>query len=77
MPVVLAIHVAEVAFRFTDELKNIFEPIAEDKEATLAAGIEFAIKQCQELLDGGAPGLHFYSLNKASPTDKILSEVRR
>jgi len=61
----------------TEELKKIFEPIAEDKEATLKAGIDFAIKQCRELLDGGAPGLHFYSLNKVSPTDKILSEVRR
>ena len=60
----------------TDEIKKTFEPIAENKEATLEAGIAFAIKQCLELLDGGAPGLHFYCLNKTSPTDKILSAVR-
>lgn len=61
----------------TDEIKAIFEPIQEDKEATLAAGIEFAVRQCRELLDGGAPGLHFYCLNKVSPTDRILAEVRQ
>ena len=60
----------------TDEVKQTFEPIQDDKEATLDAGIKFAVKQCRELLSGGAPGLHFYSLNKLNPTDKILAEVR-
>lgn len=58
------------------EIKDIFAPIAEDKEATLDAGIKFAIKQCKYLLEGGAPGLHFYSLNKLEPTRSILAEVR-
>ncbi len=61
----------------TQKVKNTFEPIQNDKEATLQAGIEFAINQCQELLAGGAPGLHFYSLNKVSPTDVILKRVRK
>jgi len=60
----------------TNEIKEVFEPIQEDKEATLEAGIQFAIRQCRELLDGGAPGLHFYCLNKVSPTDKILAKIR-
>jgi methylenetetrahydrofolate reductase (NADPH) len=60
----------------TDEVKSIFEPIQEDKEATLEAGIKFAVQQCRELLEGGAPGLHFYCLNKLSPTNTILAEVR-
>jgi len=61
----------------TEELKTIFEPIQDDKEATLAAGIQFAVRQCRELLDGGAPGLHFYCLNKAEPTATILSELNK
>ncbi len=61
----------------SDEVKKIFEPIAEDKEKTLDAGIAFAVKQGRELLERGAPGLHFYCLNKVHPTDIILHEIRR
>ena len=57
-------------------VKKIFEPIIDDKEKTLRAGIDFAIHQCRELLDGGAPGIHFYSLNKTHPTDEILKSIR-
>jgi len=61
----------------TDEIHQIFEPIQNDKEAVIKTGIEFSIRQCRELLDGGAPGLHFYSLNKVHPTDEILAAVRK
>lgn len=61
----------------TGEVHEIFKPIQDDKEATLKEGINFAIRQCRQLLKGGAPGLHFYSLNKASSVDVILSEVRK
>jgi methylenetetrahydrofolate reductase (NADPH) len=60
-----------------DELKKIFEPIQDDPEKTLQAGIQFAIRQCQELLSSGAPGIHFYCLNKLHPTDAILKEIRK
>jgi len=60
----------------TDEVKKIFEPIQDDKEATVRAGVECAIRQCKELLDGGAPGIHFYCLNKLHPTAEILQAVR-
>jgi methylenetetrahydrofolate reductase (NADPH) len=61
----------------TEEIMKIFEPIKSDKTAVKQAGIEFAVKQCKELLKHGAPGLHFYTLNKVSPTDEILKAVRR
>lgn len=60
----------------TDQVKSIFEPLRDDPDATVKAGIEFAIRQCRELLDGGAPGIHFYCLNKVHPTDEILQAVR-
>ncbi len=59
------------------EVKSIFEPIQNEPEKVLEAGIKFAIRQCKELLQGGAPGLHFYSLNKLQPTATVLAEVRQ
>ena len=55
---------------------DIFRPIADNKEKMLAAGTEFAIRQCRELLSGGAPGLHFYTLNKVEPVRSILKEIK-
>lgn len=60
----------------TDEVKKIFDPIQNDKDATLKAGIDFAVRQCRDLLKSGAPGIHFYTLNKLSPVDTILSKIR-
>lgn len=60
----------------TEEIKKIFSPLAEDKEKTLKAGIDFAVRQCRELLAGGAPGLHFYALNKFHPVADILKSVK-
>ena len=59
------------------QVHDIFKPIAEDKEKTLSAGIDFCLKQSRTLLNGGAPGLHFYTLNKIHPVDKILKELRK
>ena len=59
-----------------EKIHKTFAPLQNDKEATLQAGIDLAVQQCRELLKGGAPGLHFYTLNKVSPVDVILKEVR-
>lgn len=59
------------------KVHDIFKPLDGDKEATYKAGVEFAVKQCQELLDGGAPGLHFYALNKIDPTREVLNNLKR
>lgn len=59
------------------EVHEIFSPIAGDKEATVEEGIRYAVRQCKDLLECGAPGIHFYPLNKVSPVDTILKEIRR
>lgn len=47
----------------------------DDDEAVVAYGIEYASKQCEELLREGAPGLHFYTLNKAKSTTAVVKNL--
>ena len=39
-------------------------------------GSEVVTRLCQRLLDGGAPGLHFYTLNQATPALRVLDNLR-
>jgi methylenetetrahydrofolate reductase (NADPH) len=48
---------------------------ADDDHAVAEFGIDYATKQCEELLRGGAPGLHFYTLNKARSTTEVLTNL--
>ncbi|TNF56873.1 hypothetical protein EP227_00205 [bacterium] len=59
----------------SQEVHDIFRPLSGNEEATRKAGIEFAVKQCQDLLDRGAPGLHFFTLNKVEPTREIWNKL--
>ena len=60
---------------FTPEVHDIFQLIRDGKEATREAGIEFAVRQCRDLLDRGAPGLHFFTLNKVEPVREIWERL--
>ena len=44
-------------------------------EAVREAGLKFAVQQIRTLLDNGAPGIHLYTLNKASMCLRIAEEV--
>lgn len=57
------------------EIHSLFEPIAEDPARQLEAGVQFAVRQCRELLEGGAPGIHFYTLNKSRVVAQILKSL--
>ena len=47
----------------------------DDDEAVSAFGIEYATRQCEELLREGAPGLHFYTLNKSRSTTEVVKNL--
>ncbi|MBL8863059.1 MAG: methylenetetrahydrofolate reductase [NAD(P)H] [Planctomycetes bacterium] len=59
------------------ELEARLRRVADDPALVMATGIEHAIRQCRKLLEGGAPGIHFYTLNKSHATRSILAAVRR
>jgi methylenetetrahydrofolate reductase (NADPH) len=48
----------------------------EDPEAVLDFGVAYATLQCAELLAAGAPGVHFYTLNRSPATRAILSALK-
>jgi methylenetetrahydrofolate reductase (NADPH) len=58
-------------------LRKRLEDFGDDRASIQAFGLELVAKLCQRLLDGGAPGLHFYTMNQAAPTLSILEQLRK
>jgi len=48
----------------------------DDVEAVAEFGVAYATLQCRDLLAGGAPGIHFYTLNRSPATRAILSALK-
>jgi len=46
-----------------------------DERSVVQCGIDWATEQCAELLAGGAPGVHFYTLNRAQSVKAILDNL--
>ena len=57
-------------------LRDLLAGVRDDDAAVTAIGIEWARDQCRALLEGGAPGLHFYTLNRSHSTREILGLLR-
>jgi methylenetetrahydrofolate reductase (NADPH) len=57
-------------------LRDLLADVRDDDAAVTAIGIEWARDQCRALLEGGAPGLHFYTLNRSHSTREILGLLR-
>jgi methylenetetrahydrofolate reductase (NADPH) len=58
------------------ELRRELHAREDDAEAVLDFGVAYATLQCAELLAAGAPGIHFYTLNRSPATRAILSALR-
>jgi methylenetetrahydrofolate reductase (NADPH) len=51
------------------------EGVENDPEAVYSIGVDYAIRQCRDLLSNGIDGLHFYTLNKSKATVEIVKAL--
>lgn len=59
-----------------EDLEAAMAGLGGDPEAERLLGVAYAARQCDELLANGAPGIHFYALNRAPGTRAVLAALR-
>ncbi len=57
------------------EIAKAFAEVESDPQAVRELGVEIATKLCKELLEAGAPGLHFYTMNSSTATVEIYRRI--
>jgi methylenetetrahydrofolate reductase (NADPH) len=62
--------------RFPDRFQRELEERRDDLDAVANLGVAYATLQCVDLLAKGAPGIHFYTLNRSPATRAILAALR-
>ncbi|MGK2958597.1 MAG: methylenetetrahydrofolate reductase [Acidimicrobiales bacterium] len=60
---------------FPDSFAERLRGVADQPDEVRRIGVEVATDLCQELLDAGAPGLHFYTLNRSTATREIYANL--
>jgi methylenetetrahydrofolate reductase (NADPH) len=84
IPGIMPINNYEQLARFSDAcgaeiprwLRKRLEALGEDKVAIGELGLEVIGDLCERVLNGGAPGLHFYAMNALEPTRSLLERAR-
>lgn len=56
-------------------VRKRMESFGDDRDAIRAFGLDVVTQLCQRLLEGGAPGLHFYTMNQAGPTLALCTRL--
>ncbi|PPC90723.1 MAG: methylenetetrahydrofolate reductase [NAD(P)H] [Methylobacter sp.] len=57
-------------------LRKRLEGFGDDRQSIQAFGVDVVSELCQRLLDNGAPGLHFYTMNQSAPTLAIWKNLQ-
>jgi len=64
--------------KIVDKLKRQLDAVdADDKDAVLNLGINFAVEQCKGLLKEGVAGLHFYTMDRSKSTAEIINRLKK
>jgi methylenetetrahydrofolate reductase (NADPH) len=56
-------------------IRRRLESFGDDRDAIRAFGLDVVHQLCEHLLKGGAPGLHFYTMNLAEPTTELCRRL--
>jgi methylenetetrahydrofolate reductase (NADPH) len=56
-------------------LATRLQAVADRPDEVRRIGVEHATELCRELLDAGAPGLHFYTMNRAAATLEVCANL--
>ncbi len=62
--------------KYPPALQGRVEPVKDNKEEVARVGVEYATRQCEELLKNGAPGIHFYVMNKSHFVTSVLGNLK-
>ena len=57
-------------------MRRKFEGLGDDTDAIRAFGLDIVTELCERLLAGGAPGLHFYSMNQSALTLEVCRRLK-
>ena len=69
---VLALSSASLPSEFT----RMISRWQDDPDSLYEAGIEYAVKQLRDLIEGGADGVHLYAMNDANVAAKVYDGIR-
>jgi methylenetetrahydrofolate reductase (NADH) len=61
--------------RFPSKLLRALQPCQNDPDMVKHVGIQYALEQCQDLMDNGVAGIHFYTLNRSAATRMIFDRL--
>ena len=79
MPIISAANARRMASlgggQMPPELERSLADVEHDDALTMQVGVEWAARQCRELLEHGVPGIHFYTLNKSLATRSIFQSL--
>src|SRR5438046_1130321 len=75
MPITNATQVERFGATIPFELAEELDRRRDDSQAVMELGIAHATAQCIELLEHGAPGIHFYTLNRSTATREIYAAL--
>ena len=57
-------------------ISEAFAKVESNPDDVRKLGVEIATKLCEDLLEAGAPGLHFYTMNTSTATREIFSQIK-